>query len=353
MTDLTNAPVAGGAAAGDRVEPLPDALLLRMHELMLTSRLVEERLIRMQKQGQGFFWIGGPGEEAFNVALGLLVKKGHGLDHDYMHLHYRSSPTILAMGADPVDTLRLMANVATDPYTGGRNFAGHYSIREWNVCPITSPIETQYSICIGTAIAQRRHGGDGITIVQGGDAGSAEGDFATCLVWASRPGAELPLLIVVTNNEYGISTPANTQHGEKHIADRGRAFGMETRVIDGNDPESAYRGVEDAMAYVRRTRRPLVLEARVSRLYGHSSSSGANFVEGELDCVAALEAKLDARGLRSREESERMRKETLDRLAAETRRVLEEPRPTAESIWENVFADRDVVGEAARSDGGR
>jgi 2-oxoisovalerate dehydrogenase E1 component alpha subunit len=141
------------------------------------------------------------------------------------------------MGADPVDSLRQMKNTASDPYSGGRNFCAHYSARKWNVVPVSSPIEVQYSMAPGTAMAQKRLGGKGITIVQGGDAGTAEGDFATCLVWSSRPGNELPILIIVTNNQYGISTPASEQHGERHIADRGRAFGMETATIDGNDPE--------------------------------------------------------------------------------------------------------------------
>ncbi|MCZ7677402.1 MAG: thiamine pyrophosphate-dependent enzyme [Sandaracinaceae bacterium] len=251
----------------------------------------------MQRQGEGYFWIGGPGEEAFNTVLGLLVKKGQGLDHDYLHLHYRSSATLLAMGAPSIDALRQMHNTATDPYSRGRNFVGHFSKRAWNVAPVSSPIEVQYSIAIGTGLAQRRHGGTGITIVQGGDAGTAEGDFATCLVWASRPGCELPMLIVVTNNQWGISTAASTQHGEEHISDRGKPFGMRTAVCDGNDPEAAWAALEEAMEYVRTERKPFVLEALVSRLYGHSSSSGSNYVSEELDCVIELEKKLDARGV--------------------------------------------------------
>jgi 2-oxoisovalerate dehydrogenase E1 component alpha subunit len=314
-----------------------------MHELMLSSRVLEERLIRMQRQGDGYFWIGGPGEEAFNTALGMLVKQGHGLDHDYLHLHYRSSATLIAMGEDPIDSLRLMANSAHDPYTRGRNFAGHYSVRKKNVCPISSPIEVQYSIAIGTAYAQRRHGGDGITIVQGGDAGSAEGDFATCLVWSSRPQNELPILIIVTQNHYGISTHAATQHGDDPIADRGKAFGMRTMVCDGNDAVAAYRALSEAMSYVRLERRPLVLEARVSRLFGHSSSSGANRVTDEIDCVAALEEKLAAAGLLSREQADAMRERFSKTLQDAVKDVLREPKPAAESAHDFVYATRNVV----------
>jgi len=340
--DLTGPPRTGEEGR------LPDDLLLRMHDNMVVARVVEERLIRMQRQGEGYFWIGGPGEEAFNTALGLLVRKGRGLDHDFMHLHYRSSATILALGADPVDLMRQMRNSVHDPFSGGRNFVGHYSVREWNVCPITSPIEVQYSTCIGTALAQRRAQRPdckGITIVQGGDAGSAEGDFATCLVWASRPGNELPLLVIVTNNEWGISTPAETQHGEKHIADRGKPFGMRTEVVDGNDPEASYRKLREAMEYVRTEGKPLVLEATVSRLHGHSSSSGANRVTDEIDCLETFERRLAELGLRSKDESDAMRQDVFERLAQANHEIAKEPKPAPEAIWEHVFADRNVVAE--------
>lgn len=326
---------------------LPKGQLLRLHELMLEGRVLEERLIRMQRQGEGYFWIGGPGEEAFNTCLGLLVKKGQGLDHDYMHLHYRSSATMLALGAPSIDALRQMHNVKTDPYSEGRNFVGHFSKREWNVVPITSPIEVQYSVAIGTGLAQKRHGGTGLTIVQGGDAGSAEGDFATCLVWASRPGNELPMLIIVTNNEWGISTPAESQHGEENVSDRGKPFGMRTAVCDGNDVEASWFAIREAMDYVRTERRPFVLEARLSRLYGHSSSSGSNYVSTEIDCLTQLEQTLEARGWRSQEECLALREELEAKMQAWYKQVLTEPKPDAEDIWKYVFADKNLVGGEA------
>lgn len=323
---------------------LPKDRLLRIHELMLEGRVLEERLIRMQRQGEGYFWIGGPGEEAFNTCLGLLTKKGQGIDYDYLHLHYRSSATLLAMGAPSIDALRQMHNTATDPYSRGRNFVGHFSKRAWNVAPITSPIEVQYSIAIGTGLAQRRHGGDSLTIVQGGDAGTAEGDFASCLVWASRPGAELPMLIIVTNNQWGISTPAETQHGEEQIADRGKAFGIRTGVCDGNDPETAWHAISEAMEYVRTERKPFLLEAYVSRLYGHSSSSGSNYVSDEVDCLTELEKTLDRRGWRSLDECKALREELETQMHGWYKQVLSEPKPKPEEAFDFVFADKNYVG---------
>lgn len=340
MTALAEATSAARDASAQG--SLPKERLLEIHGLMLQARVLEERLITMYKQGDGYFWIGGPGEEALNVPLGLLVDKGQGLDHDYLHLHYRSSGTMLALGIDPADALRQMKNTASDPYSGGRNFAGHYSIRKWNVAPVSSPIEVQFSIGIGTAHAQRK--AKGITIVQGGDAGTAEGDFATALVWSSRKGAELPMLMIVANNKYGISTPYEGQHGEKQIADRGKAFGIQTAVVDGNDVEASYAALKKAIDYVRTERKPYLLEAMVSRLNGHSSASGANFVKEEADPVARLEAKLEERKLLTRAQMDEMRaKYTADLLAA-SKKVREEPFPTADTIWDHVFADKNYVG---------
>jgi 2-oxoisovalerate dehydrogenase E1 component alpha subunit len=323
---------------------LSPELLLRMYDHMLMARLLEERLMGMQRQGDGYFWIGGPGEEAFNVALGMLVDKGKGPGHDYLHLHYRSSATLLALGADPIDALRQMKNVATDPYSGGRNFVNHYSAFDWNVVPVSSPIEVQYSMAPGTAMAQKRHGGRGITIVQGGDAGTAEGDFATCLVWSSRPANPLPILMIVTNNEYGISTRAHEQHGERNIADRATAFGIESVTIDGNDPEHAYRQLGAAMEYVRTTRRPFLLEAKVSRLHGHSSSSGGNYVDTELDCLTAFERSLQDRGHLSKDRAGELRERYTKLLADGTATVRGEPQPTSESAFDHVFATENKVG---------
>jgi 2-oxoisovalerate dehydrogenase E1 component alpha subunit len=246
---------------------------------------------------------------------------------------------VLALGEDPIGALRQMKSTASDPYSGGRNFSGHFSKREWNIVPITSPIEVQYAMAPGTALAQKRHGGEGLTIVTGGDAGTAEGDFASCLVWSTRPGNELPILIVVTHNQWGISTSASSQQGAKNIADRGKAFGMQTRTIDGNDPIVSYLELQKAMAYVRKERRPFLLEANVSRLYGHSSASGANFVTVEQDCIVEFERKLEAHGVLTRADMDQVRTRWTEEIANKARQVRDEPLPEASTIWKHIFAE--------------
>lgn len=324
---------------------LPKELQLEIFDLMIKSRVLEERLIKVYKTGDSFFWIGGPGEEAFGVPLGLLVHKGQGIQHDFLHLHYRATPTLIAMGMTMEDSLRLMMNRSTDPSTGGRNFCNHYCFPQWNVVPVTSPIEVQYGAAVGTALAQRRrrpeNGGtklkvNPISIVTGGDAGTAEGDFASCLVWSSRPGAEVPLFITVQNNKWGISTPFDTQHGEKFIADRGKAFGIRTAMINGNDPIECYLGIQTEMEYIRRTGKPVLAEFRVSRLFGHSSASGANR-ESDVCPIELFEKKLvDQKWIKPAEV-----KEIWERYDEESRKaadlVRSEPVPTRESIWDHVY----------------
>jgi len=315
---------------------------LSYHRHMTRARALEERLIKMMRSGDGYFWIGGPGEEAFAVALGLQVRKGEGPAFDYLHLHYRSNPVVLTMGAAMIDFIRQMKSTATDPFSGGRNFVAHICKREWNIVPVTSTIETQFAVAPGTAMAQRRarlkglpHG---VTVVIGGDAGTAEGDFATGLIWATRPGFELPMLFIATNNKYGISTPAETQHGEKNIADRARAFGMPAQVVDGNSPEKIWSALETAFDTIRSTGKPYFLEVMVSRLHGHSSSSGAARTLDEPCCIDLFEKKLLKSGWISEEEIESVKQLAHQEAQEAHERVKTEPYPEGSTFQDHSFA---------------
>jgi 2-oxoisovalerate dehydrogenase E1 component alpha subunit len=338
-----NGPAAGllaGITSGE--EYLPGDLCLTIYRIMLRARAMEERMIKMSKSGEGYFWIGGPGEEAFNTVVGLQVKKGEGPAFDYLHLHYRNSATVVAMGMPLIDGIRQMAMTATDPHSVGRNFPGHYARKDWNIVPVSSVIEIQFAMAPGTALVQKRHGDDGITIVVGGEAGTAEGDFASCMVWSTRPGSELPLLMIVMNNGWGISTPACGQHGERNVIDRGKPFGIPGEVVDGNDPVASWFAVERAMKYCREKRRPYMIEAMVSRLHGHSSSSGAIRVTTEPDCVSLFEEKMLEARVIDREIIDRIHREVYAEIEEAADQVANEARPKPEDVEKFTYAPSTV-----------
>jgi 2-oxoisovalerate dehydrogenase E1 component alpha subunit len=320
---------------------LEKALLIHIHDLMVKSRVLEERLIKIYKAGDAYFWIGAPGEEAWGVPLGLLVNKGQGPKYDWLHLHYRGTPTLVAMGMEMIDSIRLIMNRATDPSTGGRNFSNHYCFPKWNIAPVTSPIEVQYIIAMGTAHVQKRTGNKAVSIVTGGDAGTAEGDFASCLVWASRKGQELPILITTQNNRWGISTSYDGQHGESHISDRAKAFNIKSETINGNDPVESYIKIKEALQYIRKTGKPYFMEAMVSRLYGHSSASGANLVNDEKDCLLEFEKKLLSANYLKVDDVKALWKKYEDEAQLIAGQVRQEPYPAADTVWDFTYANNE------------
>jgi len=157
--------------------------------------------------------------------------------------------------------------------------------------------------------------------------------------------------MIVANNRWGISTPASEQHAEKLISERARPFGIKAATVDGNDPEVVYRELKKAMDYVRTERRPFLLEAMVSRLYGHSSASGANFVPDEVDCLTVFEKRLEERKILTRAAMDELRARFTQDLLEASKRVREEPQPSGSTIYDHVFAERDLVHAPVPSGG--
>ncbi|RYZ80387.1 MAG: thiamine pyrophosphate-dependent dehydrogenase E1 component subunit alpha, partial [Proteobacteria bacterium] len=150
---------------------------------------------------------------------------------------------------------------------------------------------------------------------------------------------ELPVLITVQNNGYGISTAYEGQHGETEIADRARAFNIRARVINGNDPVEAYLAIKEEMEYIRQTGKPSFLEVRVSRLYGHSSADGANRNKDLVDCVTTFEQQLIDAGHLTKDAALKLWEQYEAEGVAAQLEARSEPTPTAESVWNNVYVN--------------
>ena len=158
-------------------------------------------------------------------------------------------------------------------------------------------------------------------------------------MWASRKGRELPVLITVQNNGYGISTPFEGQHGETQIADRARAFNIRSRVIQGNDPVESYLAFKEEMEYIRETGKPAFVEVKVSRLYGHSSADGANRRLEMEDPVPKFEKRLIDAGLLTAEAAAKIWEDYEAEGVAAQQQARTEASPTAESVWDHVYVD--------------
>jgi 2-oxoisovalerate dehydrogenase E1 component alpha subunit len=167
------------------------------------------------------------------------------------------------------------------------------------------------------------------------------------MIWATRPSEELPILMIITNNEYGISTPGSTQHGEKCIVDRAKTFGIATAMADGNNPEKAWSAISQALEFVRSSGKPYMLELKVSRLYGHSSSSGANKIS-ETDCLDIMEKKLLKNNWLTDADIQKLKIDASQEANAAYEIARQENYPDAQSIHEDTFAQNKKGGLPGR-----
>jgi 2-oxoisovalerate dehydrogenase E1 component alpha subunit len=162
------------------------------------------------------------------------------------------------------------------------------------------------------------------------------------MIWSSRPGHELPVLMIVMNNQWGISTTWSSQHSERHVIDRGEPFGIPGEVFDGNDPITSWHALRRALQWCRRKRRPFMLEPHVSRLHGHSSSSGALRVRSEIDCLELFERRLKGAGVLTEEAVQAARHTAREEVAAAVEQALGEPEPGSEDVRSRTFAPSPV-----------
>jgi 2-oxoisovalerate dehydrogenase E1 component alpha subunit len=183
---------------------------------------------------------------------------------------------------------------------------------------------------------------EGITVVVGGEGGTAEGDFETCLNWSTRPDQELPVLMCVTNNRYAISTDLQTVTVEHRVADRAIPYGIRAETVDGNDPVAMWNAMDRAMRYCRRERKPFLLEAMVSRLHGHSSSSGAQRNWNEADALANFEQRLIDAGAIDPAAVKALKDDAKVEADAAVVEAMQEEEPTREDVNAFTYAPSEV-----------
>ncbi|QLE02618.1 dehydrogenase [Galbibacter sp. BG1] len=245
-------------------------VLLDLHFNMLKSRMIEEKMLVLLRQGKISKWFSGIGQEAIAVGVTLALRKEEYILPMHRNLGVFTSRNI------PLHRLFSQWQGKANGFTKGRDRSFHFGTQEYKIVGMISHLGPQLGVADGIALAHKIRKENKVTAVFTGEGGTSEGDFHEALniasVWS------LPVLFCVENNGYGLSTPTHEQYNCQNIADKGIGYGMEAHLIEGNNILEVYAKVDEIAKSVRENPRPVLLEFKTFRMRGHEEASGTKYV---------------------------------------------------------------------------
>tara|TARA_Y100000991_G_scaffold77465_1_gene58239 strand:+ start:1560 stop:3479 length:1920 start_codon:yes stop_codon:yes gene_type:complete len=241
---------------------------------MLKSRMIEEKMLILLRQGKISKWFSGIGQEAISVGLTMALHSD-----EYILPMHRNLGVFTTRGI-PLNRLFSQWQGKKSGFTKGRDRSFHFGSQEYKIIGMISHLGPQLGVADGIALSHVLRKQSKLTAVFSGEGGTSEGDFHEALniasVWS------LPVLFCIENNGYGLSTPTNEQYNCKNIADRGNGYGMESHIIQGNNILEVYSKINKISKSVRKNPRPVLLEFKTFRRRGHEEASGTKYVPEDL-----------------------------------------------------------------------
>lgn len=298
--------------------------LLDLYTGMLKPRMIEEKMLILLRQGKISKWFSGIGQEAISVGVTNALKS-----EEYILPMHRNLGVFTSRNV-PLNRLFGQWQGKNSGFTQGRDRSFHFGTQEYKIVGMISHLGPQLGVADGIALADMLRRKKRVTAVFTGEGATSEGDFHEALNIASV--WNLPVIFCIENNGYGLSTPTNEQYNCKNLADRAKGYGMESRIIDGNNILEVYSKVNELCKAIRKRPRPVLLEFQTFRMRGHEEASGTKYVPEKLmkkwakkDPISNYETFLLEKKFISREEVDQLKNEITEEINSNLKLAFDEP----------------------------
>ena len=295
---------------------LSDDTLLELYKKLLLPGMIEEKMLVLLRQGKISKWFSGMGQEAISVGATMALQQ----DEWIMPLHRNLG--VFTSRNMPLHKLFKQWQGSKDGYSKGRERSFHFGNAAHHICGMISHLGPQLAIADGVALAHKLKSEQKVSLAFTGEGGTSEGDFHEALnvaaVW------DLPVIFIIENNGYGLSTPANEQYRCFSLVERARGYGMEGVRIDGNNVLEVYDTIKGVREYCIKNQKPYLIECMTFRMRGHEEASGVKYVPKHLfdlweqkDPIQSFEKYLVTQGVLSTESVNDVRNEFKEHIEAE------------------------------------
>jgi len=313
--------------------------LLNIYKNILYPRIIEEKMLILLRQGKIGKWFSGIGQEAISVGVTMALQS----DEYVLPLHRNLG--VFTTRKVPFKKLFAQWQGKKSGFTKGRDRSFHFGTNEYHIIGMISHLGAMLGVANGISLAHLLNKEQKISVVFSGDGGTSEGDFHEAMnvaaVW------QLPVIFLIENNGYGLSTPSNEQFRCKQFIDKGIGYGMEAYQVDGNNILEVYNKTNELAESMRKAPRPILLECMTFRMRGHEEASGTKYVPQELfdewgkkDPINNYEAFLMAEGILTETLKEQIHDELKHGMDDDLAEVFAEPEIVAniEEEIADVFA---------------
>ena len=326
----------------DRKE-LSNEQLVHFYRSLLWPRMIEEKMLVLLRQGKISKWFSGIGQEAIAVGTTLALED----DEWIMPLHRNLG--VFTTRNMPLHKLFMQWQGAQEGYSKGRERSFHFGTAAHHICGMISHLGPQLAIADGVALAYKLRKEQKVSLAFTGEGGTSEGDFHEALnvaaVW------DLPVIFLVENNGYGLSTPVKEQYRCISLVDRAKGYGMEGVQIDGNNILAVYDTIKGVREFCIKHQKPYLIECMTFRMRGHEEASGTKYVPQDLfklweqnDPIVNFENYLKTAGVLNEESIATIRNEFKEKIESELA-IGSETKPIVvdtEQELEDVFAEQRV-----------